>query len=124
LAAAGRQFTQAADMPFLQPPLLQLFTESNIYTPVFNQVLNKTFVCPSRMDPMAQRLIQALQQQSQTWSIPPCALDEITAGCQRAKEATSFSPSGLHFSHYMAGTFNPMIVVFNARLANLGFTTG
>jgi len=24
----------------------------------------------------------------------------------------------------MAGTFNPTIAVFNARLANLGFTTG
>jgi len=36
----------------------------------------------------------------------------------------SLSPLGLHFGHYRAGTFNPMITVFNARLANLRFTTG
>ncbi len=29
-----------------------------------------------------------------------------------------------NFGHYMAGTFNLTIAVFNARLANLGFTTG
>jgi len=46
------------------------------------------------------------------------------AGWRKACEATSPSPSGLHFSHYMAGTFNPTVAVFNARLANLGFTTG
>jgi len=39
-------------------------------------------------------------------------------------EATSSSPLELHFGHYMAGTFNPTVAVFNARLANLGFTTG
>jgi len=43
---------------------------------------------------------------------------------RKAWEATSSSPSSIHFGHYMAGTFNPTIVVFNARLANLGFTTG
>jgi len=50
--------------------------------------------------------------------------DEVTAGWQKAHKATSSSSSGLHFGHYMAGTFNPTIAVFNARLANLGFTMG
>jgi len=34
------------------------------------------------------------------------------------------APSAVHFRHYIAGTFNPTIAIFNARLANLGFTTG
>jgi len=50
--------------------------------------------------------------------------DEVTAGWQKACKATSSSPSGVHFGHYMVGTFNPIIAVFNTRLANLGFTTG
>jgi len=56
--------------------------------------------------------------------IPQRTLDEITAGWRKAREATSSSLSGLHFGHYMAGTFNPTIAIFNAQLVNLGFTTG
>jgi len=36
----------------------------------------------------------------------------------------SSSPLAIHFGHYIAGKFNPTILVFNARLAYLGFTTG
>jgi len=35
-----------------------------------------------------------------------------------------YSPSAIHFGHYIAGAFNPTIAVFNTRLASLGFTTG
>jgi len=70
---------QVANMPFLQPPLLQIFTESNIYTHAFDQVLNGTFICPPGTDPMVQCLITALQWPPQTQGIPPCTLDEITA---------------------------------------------
>jgi len=42
----------------------------------------------------------------------------------KAREATLSSLSAIHFGHYITGTFNPTIAVFNARLANLGFTTG
>jgi len=45
-------------------------------------------------------------------------------GWCKAHKATSSSPSALYFGHYMAGTFNPTIAIFNARLANLGFMTG
>jgi len=51
-------------------------------------------------------------------------LDEITTTWRQAREATSSSPSGIHFGHYMASMFNSTITIFNARLANLGFTTG
>jgi len=43
---------------------------------------------------------------------------------EKMRESMSSLPSAVHFGHYMAGTFNPTIVVFNACLANLGFTTG
>jgi len=42
LAEAGRQFTQACHMPFLSPPLVDIFTESNVFTPAFEQVLQGT----------------------------------------------------------------------------------
>jgi len=34
------------------------------------------------------------------------------------------SASGIHFSHYMAGTFNPVILVVNAMLADIPLQTG
>jgi len=124
LAEAGCRFSQASHMPFLQPPLIKLFTKQNVYMTTFEQVQQGKFICPPGTDPMAAQLLKALARPPNIPKIQVWSLDKVTAGCQQAREATSSSPSGLHFGHYMAGTFNPMIAVFNARLANLGFTTG
>jgi len=124
LAEAGRRFTQAATTPFLRAPLLEIFTEANLATKAFDQVLEGTFVCPEGVDEVTQRLIRALSCPVGMTTIQPRQLGEITDGWRKARESTSSSPSSIHFGHYMAGTFNPMIAVFNARLANLGFTTG
>jgi len=124
LEEAGRRFTQARHTPFLSSPLVEIFTEYNVYTTAFEQVLQGTFVCPTGTDTMTQRLIAALAQPPGINTIQKSGIDEITAGWKKAHKATSSSPLGVHFGHYMAGTFNPTIAVFNARLANLGFTTG
>jgi len=79
---------------------------------------------PSRHGPHSTTIYQGPAAATKSPKYPPCELDEITAGWQRVKEATSSSPSGLHFRHYRAGTFNPIITVFNAHLANIGFTSG
>jgi len=73
---------------------------------------------------MLKHLLVALQRPhnislKQLWQ-----LGDITAGWCKAREAMLSSPSSIHFGHYMVGTFNPTIMVFNARIANLGFTTG
>jgi len=61
LAEAGRRFTQVATTPFLQSPLLKLFTEASLATKVFDQVLAGNFVCPKGVDEMRRRLLSALQ---------------------------------------------------------------
>jgi len=60
LEEVGRQFTQAANTLFLQPPLLKVFLEANVLTKAFNQVLTGTFICPLDTDPMVIRLIHAV----------------------------------------------------------------
>ncbi len=112
MAEASRRFTQAATMPFLQAPLLELFTEANLATKAFDQVLAGTFVCPDRVDEMTKQLLLALPLGMTI--IQPRQLIEITARWHKARESTSSSPSSIHFGHYMAGTFNPKIAVFNA----------
>jgi len=124
LAEASRRFTQAAKTPFLQPPLLKLFTEANLLTKAFDQVLEGTFECPEGINAMTQHLLSALQCPPEIKIIQTQQLGDITAGWCKAREATSSSPSSIHFGHYMMGTFNLTIAIFNARLANLGFTTG
>jgi len=73
---------------------------------------------------MAARLIQALQWPAHPPPISQRTLNEINSGWRKARESTSSSPSAIHFGHYMAGTFNPTIAIFNAWLANLGFNMG
>jgi len=53
LAEARRRFTQASHTPFLQSPLVELFTEHNVYTAAFEQVLQGMFSCPPDTDPAA-----------------------------------------------------------------------
>jgi len=60
LEEAGRRFTQAWHTPFLSSPLVEIFTEYNVYTTAFEQVLQGTFVCPTGTDTMTQRFIAAL----------------------------------------------------------------
>jgi len=124
LAEAGRRFTQAAKTPFLQPPLIGIFTEANLSTQAFDQVLDRTFECPEGLNEMMWCLLSALQHPPDIVPIQTRQLGDITAGWCKAREVTSSSPSLIHFGHYMASTFNPTIAVFNARLVNLGFTTG
>ncbi len=54
LLEAGRRFTQAATTPFLTSPLIELFTESNLSTHAFDQVLSGTFVCPEEVDTLTK----------------------------------------------------------------------
>ncbi len=115
---------QARHTPFLCAPLVEIFTEHNVYTTAFEQVLQGTFRCPTGTDLLMQKFIKALARPPGINIIQKRGIDKIMTGWQRAREVTSSSPSGVHFGHYMAGTFNPTIAVFNARLANLGFTMG
>jgi len=124
LAEAGRQFTQVATNPFLQTPLIELLTKANLVTKAFDQVLAGTFECPEGVDKMTECLLSALQHPPRMKIIQLWQLGDITTGWHKAREATSSSPSSIHFGHYMVGTFNLTIAVFVAWLANLGFTTG
>jgi len=73
---------------------------------------------------MAQCLLVALAQPLTVPTILQRTLDEITTGWCRAREVTSLLPSGVHFGHYMAGMFNPDILIFNSTMADIPLKTG
>ena len=85
---------------------------------------SRHFWMPTGYGPHGYCLIQAMQWLDNLPQIPSRILEEVTTGWHKAQEATSSAPSAVHFGHYMAGMFNPMIAVFNARQVNLGLTMG
>jgi len=114
LSEARQCFTQASTMPFLMSSLVEIFTEVNLFTQAFDQVLEGNFKCLPNIDHFVRHLIQALKRLENITTIPNRQLDEITLGWRKAWAVTSSSPLALHFGHYMAGTFNPTIAIFNA----------
>jgi len=124
LDEAGRHFTQAHDTPFLMSPLLHLFGETGKGATSFNQVLEGTFTPPMACNPFAAKLLSYLYQPSPIQDIPPRTIEEYQQGWQQARESTASSPSGIHFGHYIAGTFNPEILLINAKLADIPLQTG
>jgi len=121
---AGRHFTQANSTPFLAEPLLTLFGETGCNSQVFQQVLDGTFHPPMACNPYTAKLLCHLQYPPNLQQISPHSLQEYQSSWQKAWEAMSSSPSGVHFGHYIVGTFNPDLLILNARLADIPLSTG
>jgi len=62
LEEARRCFTQAKDTPMLQQPMLSLFSIDQMDTPMFTQILEGTFQCPTECNPYLQKLLKQLQK--------------------------------------------------------------
>jgi len=123
LDEAGRRFTQAKHTPFLTHPLLDLFGETGNKKSV-RQVLEGSFQPPHDSDPYATQFLAAVARPPNLADIPPRSLEDYSLGWRKASKSTSSSASGIHFGHYIAGTFNPEILLVNATLANLPLLTG
>jgi len=123
LDEAGHQFLQANDTPLLQNPMIQWFGETGTNRPSFKQVLLAKFHHEIG-NPYVEKLLQHLQKPEQVHAFTSQSLEDYTISWRKARESTSSSLSGIHFGHYMAGMFNPNIVLFNATMANLPLKTG
>jgi len=116
LEEAGQWFSQANVTPLLQQPILKQFGKIGTNWPAFKKALAGKLSLEAQEDPYVNKLIHALQRPPHIMDIPQRSLQEYTDGWRKAQEATSSSLSGIHFGHYMAGTFNPEILIFNATM--------
>jgi len=123
LNKAGHRFSQANDTPLLQQPMIQWFREIGTNRPTFRQVLQGKFHHKIG-NPYVVKLLKNLKKTEHVPEFAPWSLEDYTIGWKKAREVTSSSLSGIHFGHYMAGTFNPNIVLFNATMADLPLKTG
>jgi len=121
---AGRRFTQANNTPMLQTDMIQRFGEIGANRPELKNVLaGKSQPLPTD-DTYTTKLLQHLSRPPNITKLPPRSLQEYNMGWRKSQETTASSMSGIHFGHYMAGTFNPEIAIFNATMADLPMRTG
>jgi len=124
LAEAGRHFTQVQHTPFLTEPLLSIFGETGTKKREFRQVLEGTFKVPATCDRLTQQFLLAVRRPRKVQEVTQRSETEYLQGWRKARESTSSSMSGIHFGHYIAGTFNPEILIINRTMADIPLTTG
>jgi len=88
------------------------------------EVLEGTFTPPPGCNRYAERFLATVSHPSNVPDILPQSLTSYSQGWQKARETTSSSASSIHFGHYMAGTFNPEILVINAAMADIPLCMG
>jgi len=123
LDEASRQFTQAKHTPFLTSPLIELFGEIG-YRKAITQVLEGLFQSPPDCNRYAVQFLSVVSHPPHVSDIPFHTPDSYLSGWTKSWETTSSSASGIHFGHYIAGTFNPEILVINTKVADIPLCTG
>ena len=95
-------------------------------SPFSDEILQGTATLPPNLDPNTNRLLQALASPPE---VPPptpwtFTLAKHISGWRKARESTSSSPSGIHFGHYIAGTYDPLVAEVDYLMALYPYETG
>jgi hypothetical protein len=122
-----RRFLQTADTPFMVSPLLEDFGYL-ARGPATAAVLDGTYTPPPGTDPYAIKLLRELRMSPAVVASPPMkvifSVQDHIKGWRKAREFTASGPTGVTFSHFIAGTFDSTIASFDATMANIPYTTG
>ena len=123
----SRRFSQTSSTPFMTSPLLEDFGYL-AQGPAAVAVLDGSYVPPPGTDIHAQKLLLELKMDPAVAAAPPMkvifSIDQHTRGWRKAKEFTATGPSGLTFSHFIAATYDPLLALFDATMANVPHATG
>jgi len=122
LAEVGHHFTQACNTPLLLLPVYDIFGETGRAKEV-TQVLEGTFTLPP-VNLYIQKFFQAVARPISVANITPQNLDSYRWEWQKVWETTGSLQSGIHFGHYIVGTFNPEILVINVTLVDIPLKAG
>jgi hypothetical protein len=123
----SQRFSQTESTPFMTSPLIDIFGYL-AQGPAADSVLDGSFVPPPGTDPYAVKLLAELKMAAAVREAPPMrvvfSVDEHIKGWRKAREFTASGPSGLTFSHFIAGTYDQTIASFDATMANIPYATG
>jgi len=118
LEEAGQCFTQAKQTPLLTSPLVDIFGKCGDPKEVA-QILSGAMVLPTLSDPYAVKFLAAMTHPQGIKEVTSRSTQAYCRSWHKAQETTGSLASRIHFGHYIAGTFNPEILVLNAALANI-----
>jgi hypothetical protein len=122
-----RRFSQTATTPFMTSPLLEDFGYL-AQGPATTAVLNGTYTPPLGTDFYAKKLFKELKMDPRVMAAPPMkvifSVEQHIKGWRKAREFTASGPSGLTFLHFIADTYDPMLALFDATMANIPYATG
>jgi len=108
--------------PYVNPPLIDIFGPCGTPKEV-SQVLNSKFIPPPQCNPLAAKFLSACSCPILIVNVPAHTLSCYCTSWQKSQETTGSLASGIHFGHYITGTFNPEILVVNAALADIPLHT-
>jgi len=123
LEEAGQHFTQAKQTPLLSSPLVNIFGECGNNKEIAWILSGEDFLL-ALSDRYASKFLAALSRPPGLEEVTPCSTQAYCQGWQKAEETTGSLASGVHFGHYIAGTFNLEILALNATLVNIPLHTG
>jgi len=75
-------------------------------------------------DPYTKKLFWHLGQPPSISDLLPWTKTDYNQGWKKAREATSLSPSGIHFGHYIAGQEDKVVAKINYLMANIPMLMG
>jgi len=124
LEEARCRFTQAANTPMLQTPMIDLLGMDNMESKTFHQILQGTFECPPGCNQYLWKLLPFLARPAHLPDISMCTYNEYKKSWEQARETTASSSLSLHFGHYIAGVANDIVGKLNAIMANAWLVDG
>jgi len=123
LEEAGWCFTQAKQTPLLSLPLVNIFSKfSN--NKAITRILSGEDFLPALSDQYAAKFLAVMPGPPGLEDMTPRSNLAYGWGWQKAWETAGSLASGIHFGHYIAGTYNLEILVVNVNLANIPLRTG
>jgi len=87
------------------------------------KVLAGKFISLPQCNPYAAKFLSVVLQPPNLEDVAPRSNLSYSHGWQKAREATGSLALGIHFGHYLAGTYNTEILVINVTLADVPLQT-
>ena len=117
------RFNQAGNCPFLQLPLSEAVGPIGLGVGA-TEILDGTFNT-SGVDPFTNQLIDQMKK-PKNWSEISVdeSFEEYQRGWQRARENTSSGPSGIHFGHFIAATYDDDVGTIHWLMSKIAMKRG
>jgi hypothetical protein len=122
----SQRFSQTSSTPFMTSPLVEDFGYL-AQGPSTLAVLEGTCAPPPGTDIYTCKLLRQLQMDPHVAVAPPMkvtfSVEQHIQGWRKAREFTATGPKCLTFSHFIAASYDPLLVLFDVTMANIPYAS-